>query len=281
MRRCAPAPVSATRPMPPTFKRLLVLLLLLAATTSLLAQMPQPQTARPKFRFAPGPKEGGGDIKWSVAEGGKVSGEKDEYLIFEQDVKIEYQDIKLAADKVTYNQRTKDVVAEGHVIIDQGPTRITGSQAFYNLNTKTGTFFNSTATMEPTMYFGGDKIEKVDDDTYRLTNGVFTSCDLDNPAWSIRVGSADVTLDDYAHMSDVSFRANGLPIFYAPRLLWPTKRDRSQGFLIPRVMHSTRFGQRLELGYYMPFGESADATVFAELNTKQYFGRFFVRYAEE
>lgn len=270
MRRCAPAPASATRPMPQTFKRLLALPLLLAATTSLLAQFPQPQTPRPKFRFAPGPKEGGGDIKWSAA--GPVVGEKDEYLILERDVKIEYQDIKLAADKVTYNPRTKDVVAEGHVTIDQGPTRITGSQAFYNLTSKTGTFFNSTATMDPTMYFGGDKIEKIDDDTYRLTNGVFTSCDLDNPAWSIRVGSADVTLDDYARMKDVSFRANGLPIFWAPRLTWPTKRDRSRGFLIPRILQSSRFGERLELGYYVPFGESADATMFAELNTKQYFG---------
>ena len=269
---CAPAPERATRPMPQTFKRLVALPFLLIAATSLIAQFPQQPAARPKFRFAPGPKAGGGDIKWSVGAGGNVIGEKDEYLILERDVKIEYQDIKLAADKVTYNPRTKDVVAEGHVIIDQGPTRITGSQAFYNLTSKTGTFFNSTATMEPTMYFGGDKIEKVDDDTFRLTNGVFTSCDLDNPAWSIRVGSADVTLDDYAHMSDVSFRANGLPIFWAPRLTWPTKRDRSRGLLIPRIMHSSRFGERLELGYYVPFGESADATVFAELNSKQYFG---------
>lgn len=246
-------------------RRLLCLLLALSLTSIALAQTP-------KFRFIQGPKPGGGEVKWTVAENGTVEVEKDEYVLLERDVRIEYQDIKLRADKVTYNLRTKDVTAEGNVIIDQGPTRVTASNAVYNLDSKTGTFFNSTAAMDPSMYFSGDRIEKVDDDTYRLTNGVFTSCDLDRPAWSFRVGSADVTLDDYAYMSNISFRARKLPIFWAPRLVWPTKRDRSRGFLIPRALFSTRFGQRLELGYYIPVGESADVTAFADLNTKGFFG---------
>ena len=129
-------------------------------------------------------------MKVTIQEGGRVEAQKDEYSIFEGGVTIEYQDIKLAADKVTFNQRTRDVVAEGNVIIDQGPTRVTATQAIYNLDTKTGTFFNATATMEPSMYFSGDRIEKIDADTYRMSNGIFTSCDLDRPAWSFHVGSA-------------------------------------------------------------------------------------------
>ncbi|HEY0141113.1 MAG TPA: LPS assembly protein LptD [Thermoanaerobaculia bacterium] len=246
-------------------RRLLCLLLPLLLASTALAQAP-------KFRFIQGPKAGGGEVKWTVAENGTVEVEKDEYVLLEREVRIEYQDIKLQADKVTYNLRTKDVNADGHVIIDQGPTRVTASNAVYNLESKTGTFFNSTATMDPSMYFAGDRIEKVDEDTFRLTNGVFTSCDLDQPAWSFRVGSADVTLDDYAYMKDISFRAGKVPVFWAPRLVWPTKRDRSKGFLIPRALFSTRFGQRLEIGYYLPVGESADVTAFADLNTKGFFG---------
>ena len=112
----------------------------------------------------------------------------------------------------------------------------------------------------------GDRIEKVDEDTYRLTNGVFTSCDLDRPAWSFHIGDADVTLDDYARMRNVSFRARNLPIFYTPRLIWPTKRDRSQGFLIPRAKFTDEFGTRLETGYFIPFGDSWDATLYADVS---------------
>ena len=246
-------------------RRTLCLLLTLALSTAALAQTP-------KFRVLQGPKPGGGEVKWAVAENGTVEVEKDEYVLLERDVRIEYQDIKLRADKVTYNLRTKDVTADGHVIIDQGPTRMTANNAVFNLDSKTGTFFTATASTDPAMYFAGDRIEKLDADTYRLTNGIFTSCDLDHPAWSIKVGSADVTLDDYAYMKDISFRARKLPVFWAPRLVWPTKRDRSQGLLIPRAIFSTRFGQRLELGYFMPIGESADVTAYADVNTKGYMG---------
>jgi lipopolysaccharide assembly outer membrane protein LptD (OstA) len=245
-------------------RRLLCLLALSLAVTT-LAQ-------RPKFKFVPGPKPGGGDVKIAVGPQGTIEAQKDEYSILQGDVVIEYQDIKLQADKVTYNLKTRDVVADGHVIIDQGPTRLTASQAVYNLDTKTGTFFNATATMEPAMSFSGERIEKIDDKTYRMTRGVFTSCDLDHPAWSFHVGSADVTLDDYAYMNNISFRAHGLPIFWAPRFIWPTKRDRSRGFLIPRARFTDKFGVRLENGYFVPFGDSVDATLYADVSSKQYFG---------
>lgn len=227
---------------------------------------------KPNFRLMPGPKPGGGDVKITVDPGGTTELQKDEYSIMQGGVTIEYQDIKLRSDKVTYNFKTKDVVAEGNVVIDQGPTRIAATQAIYNMNSKTGTFFNANATMDPAMYFSGDRIEKVDDDTYRMTNGVFTSCDLDRPAWSFTVGNADVTLDDYARMNNISFRAGGLPVFWLPHLIWPTKRDRSQGLLIPRARFTDRFGARLENGYFIPFGDSVDATVYADVSSESYYG---------
>ena len=244
------------------------------ALTLLLASLPvfaQKKTLS-KFTFVPGPKPGGGNVKITIAPGGKVEGEKDNYGVFEGDVHVEYQDIKLRADKLTYNPKTKDVTAEGNVIIDQGPTRVTASRALYNLDSKTGTFFNATGSVDPAMYFSGDQIEKVDEDTYRLTNGVFTSCELDKPAWSFHVGDAEFTMDDYARMNNVSFRAGGIPIFWSPKLIWPTKRDRSQGFLIPRVRYTDTFGTRLETAYFIPVGESADATVFGDISTERYFG---------
>lgn len=247
-------------------RRIALCLLLFAAATLAFPQ------ERPKFRFMPGPKPGGGEVKVTVGQGGTVEAQKDEYSILTGDVRIEYQDIKMRADKVTLNQKTKDVTAEGNVIIDQGPTRVTATQAIYNLDSKIGTFFNATAMMDPSMYFSGDRIEKIDEDTYRMSNGVFTSCDLDRPAWSFHVGSADVTVDDYAHLRNLSFRARNIPVFYAPRMVWPTKRERSQGLLIPRLRVTGDFGTRLETGYFIPIGDSADATVYADTSTNQYFG---------
>ena len=236
-----------------------------------------------RFRVVPGPKKNaGGDIKWSLPPGNKVELVQGEYAILQPDVTIEYQDVKMHADKATVNLRTKDVTAEGHVIIDEGPTRLSGSQAVYNLDSKTGTFFNATGSMEPSIYFTGEKLEKLSEDTYRLTNGVFTSCDIDNPSWSFYVRQADLTVDDYAHLRDFTFRAHRLPIFWAPRLVWPTKHDRARGLLMPRILitewpgranpSANSLGNRLELGYFLPFGDSMDATLYADLNTRGYNG---------
>ncbi|HEX9161212.1 MAG TPA: LPS assembly protein LptD [Thermoanaerobaculia bacterium] len=247
--------------------RIVAALLALALSAPLIAQKPTT-----KFKFIPGPKPGGGEVKITV--GGKdhrIEAEREDYAVLEGDVHIEYQDIKLRANKVTYNPRTKDVNAEGNVIIDQGPTRLTANRAIYNLDSKTGTFFNATGAMEPAMYFSGDEIEKVDEDTYVMTNGIFTSCDLDRPAWSIHVRSARIIPDDYAHMRDVSFRTRLSPLFWTPALIWPTKSDRSQGFLIPRAVFFGDF-PRLETAYFVPFGDSADATVTADLSPTGYFG---------
>jgi lipopolysaccharide assembly outer membrane protein LptD (OstA) len=259
-------------------RRLLASLIFALNAAPLLAQKDMGQAqqyyrqTRPntkRFKVLQQTPKKGGEIKWQAGSQQIV---KDEYAILEGNVTLEYQDIKVTTDKATYNFKTKDVVAQGHVIIDQGPTRLSGDQAIFNLDSKTGTFFNATGNLQGAIYFTGEKLEKVTEDEYRLTNGVITSCDLDDPSWSFHVRSADIKVDDYAHLRDLSFRAHGLPIFWAPRLIWPTKRDRSQGFLIPRVRFSSRFGQRLQLGYFIPMGDSVDTTLYTDLDTKGYNG---------
>jgi LPS-assembly protein len=227
--------------------------------------------ANPKFHFSKAATTKDGTAKWSAKTQEYV---KDEYVILEGEVKLHYQDINLTADKITYNLRTKDSDAEGHVILDQGATRLSGSRAVYNLDSKTGTFFNATASFEPSIHLTADKLEKVDEDSYQITNGLFTSCDLDRPAWSFRMASGLVTLDDYARLHHLQLRARNIPVFWTPYLVWPTKRDRAQGFLIPRVssMGNQEFGPRFEMGYFIPIGDSADTTLYADLNPKGYFG---------
>ncbi|HSY47534.1 MAG TPA: LPS assembly protein LptD [Thermoanaerobaculia bacterium] len=227
---------------------------------------------KPKFHVTPGVKKKGGDVTWHVAEGGRQEVVRDEYAILEKEVVVNYQDITVHADKITVNLKTKDCVAEGHVIMDQGPTRLTGDHIVFNLDSKTGTFFNATGALKPDMYFAGEKIERLSEDHYILTNGMFTSCEPDRPSWSFHMAVADVTLDDYAHMQDVTFRAHDIPLIFTPRLVWPTKSDRSQGFLIPRIIFSPTYGDRLEVGYFVPFGDSADATFYGTINDKGYNG---------
>lgn len=254
--------------------RSLFLAALLALTTTAAAQtMPDPiknMGQKPKrFSFDLSTKQKGGQVTWTAAKQEYV---RDEYVVLEGAVKLNYQDVVMSADKLTYNFKTKDVTAEGNVIIDQGPQRIWGDRAFFNMESKTGTFFNASGSFQSSVFFSGDKIEKLDERSYRLTNGLFTSCELDDPSWSFRLRSGVVTVDDYARLRDLSFRAKRIPLLWTPYLVWPTKRDRAQGFLIPHIGYSSRFGANVSTSYFLPFGKSADTTVTADVYTQGYFG---------
>ncbi|HEY2092657.1 MAG TPA: LPS assembly protein LptD [Thermoanaerobaculia bacterium] len=264
-------------------RRSLAAIVWLFSATTLLAQTlpPFPQPPQPsgqkRFRFVAPTMKKGSEIQWKIPQDGHLEMVREEYAIMYPNVEITYQDVKVHADKITANLKTKDVVAEGHVIVDEGPTRLTADHIVYNLDSKTGTFFTATGALQPDMYFTGERIEKTGETTYRLTNGIITSCDLDRPAWSFHVVRADVTLDDYAYMHGVSFRARELPLIWLPRLIWPTKADRARGFLIPRLLltnpsSKAGFGERLILGYFMPIGDSVDVTAYADLSTKNYEG---------
>lgn len=209
----------------------------------------------------------GGTVTWKANRQEFV---QEDYAVLEGDVKISYQDVTITADRATYNLKTKDATAEGHVILDQGPRRLTADRAVYNLESQTGTLFDATGAFEPSIYFTGEKIEKLNQSTYRLTNGLFTSCDLDNPSWSFRLSSGTITVDDYARLKDLSFRAHKVPLFYTPYLKWPTKADRSRGFLIPRPGYSNQYGAFLREQYFIPFGKHADTTIDAEWYSKGY-----------
>src|SRR5690242_20433602 len=115
-----------------------LLITLLAFSAS--AQIPtSTSTQIKKFKFVPPTIKKGGEIHFQSK--GKQEYVRDEYAILEDDVHVDYQDVKMQADKITINLKTKDVVAEGHVVLDQGASRITADHSVFNLDTKTGTFF--------------------------------------------------------------------------------------------------------------------------------------------
>lgn len=222
-----------------------------------------------KFRFDFSGSGKGGRIKWKFDRQEAV---KDEYAILEGNVVIEYQDVKLSADRVTVNLKTRDVDAQGNVVIDQATNRLSAERAIFNLDSKIGTLFNARAAFEGSIYFSGAKIEKIDAETFRLSDGVFTSCDIDNPAWSFRVSTGVVTIDDYARLKNLSFRAKKMPLFWTPYIVWPTKRDRSRGFLIPKFGSSDRYGTHVGLSYFIPHGEWADTTLQADYYSEGFNG---------
>jgi LPS-assembly protein len=242
----------------------------------------QPAPAAPAPPTPSGPPGAGPDrldFTLKTEDGGIATGSagdleyvREDYVRLVGGVQLKYQDVDIKAAQAELDLETQVVTAQGEVILDQGPRRLTGDTLNFNLETKTGTLTNATAHVAPDYYFEGREIVKTGEDTYQVTEGVFTSCNQEVPDWSFRLGTANVEVGGYARVRDASMRAKRLPVFYTPYILWPVKEDRTSGFLIPNIGYSDRRGASLGLAYYQVLGRSYDTTFHLDLYTQEYFG---------
>jgi LPS-assembly protein len=220
---------------------------------------------RTNFQIKFKPPEKGGEVRLYTKN--PVRFEKDQFWEGSEEVVIEYQDIKITADAARYDFPTKTAVLTGHVVIDQGPTRLSGTRGTFHLDTKTGVLEDATADLPPTFHIVGSTIEKIGPATYRIRDGVFTACEMPDPEWSFTLSEATVTLDDYARMKNVAFRAGPVPILYTPYLIWPTKEDRASGMLVPGIGYSNQRGAYLGLSYFWVTGRPTDQTFHLDAYT--------------
>jgi LPS-assembly protein len=237
-----------------------------------LPPLPGPPGAGPdrldfQLRFT-GP-HGGGSAAGSAAN---LEYKREDYAVLTGDVRIKYQDLDLVADEAEIDLKTKDVIAVGHVILDQGPRRLSGDSLTFNFDTKTGKIRHAVGQMSPDYYFTGDEVEKTGPDTYVIRDGIFTSCSQPVPDWSFRVREAEIQVEGYAHLHGTSMRVKKAPVLYTPWLLWPVKRERSSGFLVPNIGYSERKGAQLGLAYFQTLGRSYDTTVHLDTYSKGYLG---------
>jgi LPS-assembly protein len=191
----------------------------------------------------------------------------------EGEVQIVYQDIQIRCDEADWNRATGEVVARGNVILDRGPSRFTADEARFNIQTKTGTFFNATAFIDPMYTFTGREIEKLDETHYRIDRATFTTCDTDGrPPWSFYVRKAKVEQEGLGHFTSTAMKVRGVPVFYIPYMVWPVKQERAAGLLFPRFGYSNTRGFNFGLPLFIPIGRSYDTTIFADYYAKGFFG---------
>jgi LPS-assembly protein len=233
------------------------------------AAVPAPVPDKIEFQLKFPADQGGGSASGSA---GNLEYKRDTYAVLTGDVKIKYQDVDLQADQAEIDLTTKIVTATGNVIVDQGPRRMAGDTATYNLDTKTGTLTNATAHVTPDYYFSGTELAKISENEYTVQNGIFTSCSQEVPDWSFRVAQARVEVEGYAHVKHASMRAKRLPVFYTPYILWPVKSERSSGLLVPNIGYSDRRGASVGLAYFQTLGQSYDTTFHVDLFTQNFLG---------
>jgi len=191
----------------------------------------------------------------------------------EGDVRVSYQDITIQCDRIQLDLQTGEVEAEGHVILDQGPSRLSADRLLYNLRSKTGRLVEARGRVAPEYYITGSEIAKLDETRYRLDDATFTSCEQETrPPWELRARKAVIEEEGYGRFWGTSVWVKGAPIFYLPYMVWPVKQERTFGLLVPSMGYSDLRGAYLGNALYIPVGRSYDTTVTLDLFSEGYVG---------
>jgi LPS-assembly protein len=195
---------------------------------------------------------------------------------------IECDGTQIFADEITWNDTT--AWASGDVLVIQEGLRVNAERVEMDRRTKLGTFFTASGTarlteqniekslfgtMEPEVTFAAAKIEKTGPNTYRLTEGWFTTCMQTPPRWEIVGSQGTITLDERVLLKNAVFRVKGIPLLYVPVIYYPLgEDDRSTGFLLPTYSRSNITGQGISTAFFWAIDRSQDATFFYDWLSK-------------
>lgn len=105
--------------------------------------------------------------------------------------------------------------------------------------------------------------------TLLLNNAIVTTCNCndsiyDKPIYSFSTQTANIEIDNYVTMKDVTLDLFSIPLFYSPWLKFPIKTKRESGFLTPSSYMSSNSGSALALPYFIVIGPYADSTITYE-----------------
>jgi LPS-assembly protein len=212
------------------------------------------------------------EVKMTKGEG-PVDIEADQ-LIYDKEAQI-YQahgnvnvirgDLSLKADHAQLHMATKDLVAWGNVLLREGEDVVECERLEVNLDTRLGTIYQAKLFLkDQNFHIIGQEVEKLGEARYRIKDGSFTTCDAKRPPWKFTVKELDVSLEGYGIAKGPVFYIENIPFIYLPISIFPVKKERQTGFLIPRVGYSKAYGFETKNAFFWAISKDMDSTLYLD-----------------
>jgi len=183
-------------------------------------------------------------------------------LIASGNVEIAWEEYRIYADYLEFNQETKDLLAKGRVTMTSSETVITGERLRFNLKERTGEMYDTYGQLPPTIRYTTDKLTQVDNDTLIFKKLNFTSCSQCVPRWKITCAKGKIKKEKYVAMTHTLFKIKKIPVLYIPYIRYPVDKDgRATGFLIPNFGNSSLRGFFLLNSFFWAIKSNVDLTL--------------------
>jgi LPS-assembly protein len=206
---------------------------------------------------------------------------QDKKILLYGKTKTTNKDITLTGPYVAIDQGTNMVTAladrdsAGNILtrahFEQGENKFDTDSMSFNFKSQKGLTYN-TYTVQQEMLVIGEKIKKVNETTFFVSRGQFTTCILDEPHFAFRTNKLKVINNKIAVSGPTHPEFEGVPLpIYLPFGFFPLSHGRHSGFLPPTFTTNDQWGVGLEgLGYYKVLNDHIDLT--ARTNIYSYGG---------
>ncbi|MEY2585085.1 MAG: hypothetical protein QOD80_1111, partial [Verrucomicrobiota bacterium] len=132
-------------------------------------------------------------------------------------VAIHAGDADIYADQATYNPKTHDIVADGHVRIYRITGTFIGERAVYNTETKQIRAVDIKTDKQPYLV-AGDNITTISEGAFLVSKGAFTTHDSDKPDFRLQAKTMRIYEHDRVIFQNVTFYVRDIPVFWWPYL---------------------------------------------------------------
>lgn len=179
-------------------------------------------------------------------------------------VEIRRRDTVFEADSVEIDRVRRRLRARGSVFLRDPAYRLRASGLEMDLADETGTILDAEVFIEDgNVRLSGTRVEKFAGQTYRVQDGLFTTCLCADgpPPW--RIGAREIRLgkDGRAVADDVTFHVYDVPVLYLPRAYFPHVADRATGLLAPSLGWSAQAGILYRQPFFQVLDKSNDVTL--------------------
>jgi len=207
----------------------------------------------------------------TVIEARTLSSDDEKGLVVASgEVEISKGHRSVRADKITYNKKTKVVIAEGNVrLVEPSGDIMFAEYAELTDDIKEAFIDNVSMLLVDNSRLAGNEAERRPDGTVRVSRGVYSPCDLcaedpsRPPLWQLR--GVRIVRDKEkqdVYYRDATLEFMGVPVAYTPYFSHPDPTvKRRSGFLMPTWGHRSTPGTFVSSGYYFDISPDRDATV--------------------
>jgi hypothetical protein len=208
---------------------------------------------------------------------------QDEIVYLYGEAIVVYGDIKLTADMMIVDMKTKEVQATytldslgnpvGKPHFKQGSEEFTADSIRYNIESKKG-YIREVRSQYDEFYVQMKQSKRHPNNEIHLRNGKISTCELEDPHYHFNLTKAVIVPEKRIVSGPVNVWVNDVPTpLGLPFGFFPIVSKKKHGIVIPQIIPQSIYGFGLkDFGYYIPFGDKVETTIYGTIYTKGTWG---------